>query len=421
VAFPAELFFRQNPQCEGVNQRRILFNAKAPSTGRVFYTIHKEDDQYLLDAGAAHGVNMGAEFAVYRDRDSPSKESPLGNLVAKEVGAFTTNMSLPENASSFMLVGTGYALQTRTGEEEDLRLHIALDDTLTPIFEVLGRDMLRTDSNRRRISLVAKDKAELDIAVDGDGVVFNILNPQVTQFGLNQMPFRIEPTYDAMYPVVRASAHYFWHLRRNSTSRVLENYIQLEFKKLKELDEYDEDFNVILEPVGDDLNVSGVVDLVVNPDDIYGIRLINKSALDLYPSLFFFDNSDLSICEYSTCKIEYRSLTSSLASYYQPPTSAQNLDVPLPKMVNNMPGTLAIGYGSGGEAPFSYFIRDGQDVDVGFLKMFLTTEPVDYSNIPQTSPFNLGSRGNQTDKYKSPLIWYTILVAVVQRRVLLDA
>jgi hypothetical protein len=228
----------------------------------------------------------------------------------KEVGPFTADMRLPDNTSAFVLVDMGYALQTRTGEEEDLRLHIAPDDTLALIFEALRQDMLRTDSNRRRISLVGKNKAELDIAIDGDRVIFNILNPQVTQFGLNQMPFRVDPTYDAIYPVVRASAHYYWHLRRNSTSRVLENHIQLDFKKLKELEEYDEDFNLVLEPVGDNLNVSGIVDLVVNPDDMYGIKLVNTSDLDLYPSLFFFDNSDLSICEYSALRKAYCSFDS---------------------------------------------------------------------------------------------------------------
>jgi hypothetical protein len=106
----------------------------------------------------------------------------------------------------------------------------------------------------------------------------------------------------------------------------------------------------------------------------------------------------------------------STASYYQPPTATQKLDVPLPKKANNVPGSLSIGYGSGGLTPFSYFIRDGQDTDVGFLKLFLTTEPVDYSNIPQTSPFNFRQRSNGNYKPKPRLIWDTILVAIVQRR-----
>jgi len=290
-------------------------------------------------------------------------------------------------------------LQTRTGEEEDLRLHVQLDDKLAPIFEALGQEMQREGSDRRRISLVEKDKAELDISLDGDQVVFNILNPQVTQFGLHQMPFRVNPTYDDVFPVINASAHYYWHLRRNNSDRVLQNRIDVVFTKVKELETYDDDFNPIIEPVGDNLNVEGVVNLVVDPDDMYGIKIVNRSSLDLYPSLFFFDNSDLSI-----------------ASYYQPPTANVNVDVPLPKQTPNGPGSLSIGYGSGGSVPLSYYMRDGQDVDVGFLKLFLTTQPVDYSNIPQSSPFNSDERANAPPKARPAFIWDTILIAIVQRR-----
>jgi len=90
-------------------------------------------------------------------------------------------------------------------------------------------------------------------------------------------------------------------------------------------------------------------------------------------------------------------------------------------MTNNIPGSLCIGYGSGGSAPFSYFLREGQDIDVGFLKLFLTTKPVDYSTISQTTPFDIEDRGGVLRKPKARLIWDTILVAIVQRRVPLVA
>ena len=108
-------------------------------------------------------------------------------------------------------------------------------------------------------------------------------------------------------------------------------------------------------------------------------------------------------------------LTGSIASYYQPPSAAQKLDVPLPRKINNVPGSLCIGYGSGGSVPFSFFMRDGQDVDIGFLKLFLTTEPVDYSNIPQSSPFNTNRADAPKGRCKSPFIWDTMLVTLVQR------
>ena len=78
-------------------------------------------------------------------------------------------------------------------------------------------------------------------------------------------------------------------------------------------------------------------------------------------------------------------------------------------------GTLTIGYGAGGAEPFSYFLREGQDVDVGFLKFFFATKPVDLSKIPQPSPFIPRRAGKQQEK-EVVETWGTILIPVVQRR-----
>jgi len=77
--------------------------------------------------------------------------------------------------------------------------------------------------------------------------------------------------------------------------------------------------------------------------------------------------------------------------------------------------SLSIGYGSGGSPPFTYFIDEGQSVDVGFLKLFLTTEYVDFSDVPQLSPFERGRKIVLRQRKIQPL-WDTILVPVVQRK-----
>ncbi len=99
-------------------------------------------------------------------------------------------------------------------------------------------------------------------------------------------------------------------------------------------------------------------------------------------------------------------------SYYQPPTAGMfKVDPPIgPK------GSLTIGYGSGGSSPFNYLLRDGQDIDVGFLKLFLSTAPVDFSNIPQRSPFYVDPRKGRLAQVKTMSVWNTLLVTVVQRR-----
>jgi len=146
-----------------------------------------------------------------------------------------------------------------------------------------------------------------------------------------------------------------------------------------------------------DVKIDGIIDIEVEEDAIYGIKIVNNTDTKLYPSLFYFDNSDLSIL-----------------SYYQPPTTSARyqLDAPLPPRES-----LTIGYGSGGAAPLTFSLREGQDVDVGFLKLFLTTKPVDFSKIPQGTPFGReGHRELQPMPEDAPGEWDTITIMIVQRR-----
>jgi hypothetical protein len=149
----------QNPQCGGYHQDRILFNSKAPNQGPVFYSVRSNDDLYIINIGAAHGITEKAEFTVYQDPDWPPKTSPLGVIVALKTTAFSTNLDVPSGDSQFALARPAFALQTRAGTNEDLRLHVAMDERLTCIFEALAREMQCSGPDHRSILLVSKDQA----------------------------------------------------------------------------------------------------------------------------------------------------------------------------------------------------------------------------------------------------------------------
>ena len=51
--------------------------------------------------------------------------------------------------------------------------------------------------------------------------------------------------------------------------------------------------------------------------------------------------------------------------------------------------TLTIGYGSFGLSSFGYFLREGQEVDVGTLRFYFSTEAVDLVYVRQESPFSM--------------------------------
>ena len=80
-----------------------------------------------------------------------------------------------------------------------------------------------------------------------------------------------------------------------------------------------------------------------------------------------------------------------------------------------------MGYGDSGSVPYTFFLREGQNVDVGILKLFLSRKQVNLSHIAQSSPFVSGSsrgtiRAVFPEPMNLPLPWDTVEIPVVQRR-----
>jgi len=67
-------------------------------------------------------------------------------------------------------------------------------------------------------------------------------------------------------------------------------------------------------------------------------------------------------------------------------------------------GYLTVGYGDSGSVPHKFFLREGQKVDVGILKLFLSRKQVDLSHVAQSSPFSpLGGRSQATTAQSSSI------------------
>ncbi|VDB96089.1 unnamed protein product [Peniophora sp. CBMAI 1063] len=115
-----------------------------------------------------------------------------------------------------------------------------------------------------------------------------------------------------------------------------------------------------------DLHQRGFADVVADDQTYYGMVVRNNSDDPLYLWAFYFDCSDLSIID-----------------YYQRMQTARGIEPSIPPR-----GQLTIGYGAGGGAPFSYFLRPDQDLDIGFIKLIVSRQPIDLSDFRQESPFH---------------------------------
>ncbi|KAF5338790.1 hypothetical protein D9758_012075 [Tetrapyrgos nigripes] len=354
----------QTPQCEGYYQNRFLFSCRQ---AQVTFPLQRiENGQIVVQGGEVHGVTVGSQFCVVGS-------SGNGQELKIQKTKLLHSTFTPPLAPLLMDLATDLQLmavtKTMSGHKERLpvHLHLSLDDSLTEaLLAEMPADLICTEHSEQDARLViVKEK---DTETDTDYVAFKLTDERITSHGLTSLYSPVNASISGILP---------YRLRTG---------LDVKFLGLqKNPDPYSLEERVIRDEnlISDEKIITLVIDRGDDPTSgsSYGIRLTNNSRISMYPYVFYFDNSDLSI----------RS-----ASYYEPP-SAHNQKVKPPLTVK---GVLSIGYwdkeeNPGATPPISYRLRDGQDADVGFLKVFLTTHYVDMSSIAQghlpiqVAPFKL--------------------------------
>ncbi|THU91191.1 hypothetical protein K435DRAFT_909329, partial [Dendrothele bispora CBS 962.96] len=407
----------QNPQCEGVNQHRILFNSKVPSLRRELHPVHRsiqKPDHFVLQAGEAHGIAIGAEFDIYADRNLTSF---IGTVTVSEPPSYfntfcTVKPGAEADSNSALLHFSelAYALQTRLGELKAIRVLIPLDEDFLDLFRLIGSDIQKGDNVILPVDNRIDDQPDLIISShypsesSSKVVQFEIMSQICRQHGLTSMPFDINlanpDSVERIHHILRSAAHFYRHLSRSPKSKLIDKAtnILLECFKLKESEDIDSFDDVLMpDPDGENLNVGGVITIDVDEEEEepFGYKITNNTSLNLYASLLYFDFSDLSI-----------------DPHFLPPTAKNGIvETPLPAK-----GCLTIGYGSSGTPPYGFSLREKQDVDVGALKLFLSTDYVDYGAIAQKSPFEDHRGGKKMWKPSKRSLWDSITVIIVQKK-----
>jgi hypothetical protein len=95
-----------------------------------------------------------------------------------------------------------------------------------------------------------------------------------------------------------------------------------------------------------------------------------------------------------------------------PPTAGDTAKVDPPLRPNHF---LPIGYGAGGAVPYHYNLKTNQTIDVGYMRLFISTCAVDLSSIPQPSPFTDTLRHVRQVPLPIRPLWDVITVAIIQR------
>ncbi|KDR74065.1 hypothetical protein GALMADRAFT_250798 [Galerina marginata CBS 339.88] len=388
----------QNPQCEGINQNRYLFDGKIlPLTYPPYAIQHQKNGSIVMQAGSAHGVTLGATFAVYPDSGS-IYERPLGNFVIRTLSDFSSIMAPASRSLPFFLLPPqAVAVQTNASLKEDLRLYIPpRDHSLLSLIWNSNRDRSNITVTRVGREL----DAHLAISRGWDKVVFQVTDRNVTQYGFHQRfdlnHAELDGDPKRLNHILKGVAHYYWLLYHIHPERSLQvmNSIQIEFHKL--IPSSDHPDHPDLRPFGPNLCIDNRIEFVAEEGYAYGLTLTNLGPHNYFPNVLYFDNTDLTV-----------------DMDYHPPTSGPfKPDVPLPAG-----RSLTIGYGAGGSKPRMYIFRPEHTVQVGFFKLLISNKPLgDLSHLTQTeSPFSYYRGAGRCDWKRDIEIWSSLLVPVIYR------
>jgi hypothetical protein len=293
------------------------------------------------------------------------------------------------------------------------------------VISALQGDIGTTTSHLHQFSVVSRDQAALEVDISEGYVVFNNVSARVQALGYSRMPYRVKIEETKMIrSILQAASHFDRFLNLMPAKRLPRDCIEVEFLEITRPE--DRVFGPGIQRGNAQNLCTGDLVEVKAGETPYGIKITNKSTYQLYAYLFLFDCSDLSIGKYRPICLQSVVTDLFSESYYTPPLvmTAEDKDAPLP--ANG--GILTIGYGTGGEQPWSHYVRDEdtlqngkvlqdeQDLDVGVFKLFLTTKYVDLSCIEQMSPFLGNERAAKKLGWGKGDHWDTVSLFVSVRR-----
>ncbi|KZV60769.1 hypothetical protein PENSPDRAFT_759837 [Peniophora sp. CONT] len=385
----------QTPRCEGYRVNRKIFRAPGPSATPRLVPVRVEDGVYKVLAGSALGIKEGTQ--LFLSKTENSRASDCVTAFASDVFAGSCDVLGGNGVALAVDLDSPFkfALPITTGPTNALRLHVShtkLKELATSAIE-----LFKTKDSDGVEPTLAAGIHETDLSIDfcQDSVHYTISGPDVhggrhKLYGLTNIP-----TAHDLYWVVRTASYFFWHLRRGpSFIPAYYPYLTVEAHALKLVDDSDGP-RYVQRDDSRDLLRSGILEAVVGvPKTVYGFKVVNNSQVDLHLWAFYFDCSNLSIC-----------------TYYRPPSVAPDCDPCLRGHTS-----LMIGYGPSGGRPVTYALPEGRDSDVGFVRFFVSTRPIDLSGVEQDTAFSRQlSRASVWADPPPPNNWCTLKITVVQR------
>ncbi|KAJ7128546.1 caspase domain-containing protein [Mycena epipterygia] len=385
----AKLPNKQTPVCNG-NKHRLIFTNKSPAVGqrRVLIKESSGTQSFSVSIGAIQGVCVDTEFSIYTPdnhlictvapKSAESVEShrtvltfdrtvaPINNTVALEHDG---TIKIPQRSSAVV----------KNFNNAAMTLHVYIH----PDFKYAEALFSCTDTSYKREH--SQEKAHIALRTDGDEIVVDrlaltthflqetlkeaaLMPPVASELVHEETRFDPEQNGKLVHlpSAFNGIAHFHYFLRVHN-GNVLFPGFALEMHRLQgshpqaspDLTKGDKG-NLVMQS---EIRVRSEV----GAD--YGFTIRNTSDVDLFPYLFYFDPD-----------------TYTILCWFSP----ENPTAPPPLRSQ---GSLTVGMGT--EDPFEFILEENQNTSSGFLKLFVSTEYLDLSQIKQDiSPLDPDFRGS---------------------------
>ncbi|PBK84519.1 hypothetical protein ARMGADRAFT_1018470 [Armillaria gallica] len=378
----------QTPHLDGKHVDRILFTRYEDLSARSMvlcdYLPPTPTEQQVLSlrAGSMHGVILDSTYGIWSS-NSPGSAPLVTAVVSKDIKAFASHSILTPDTWEFLTAQnpsdkTWYARLLVSSHELLVYCHNVgrgtSPDWHAPIFspgETKFMYPLRCVHSEREADVCLKFDGQKVLLSRGGRNSFFKGDCSLDAMERNHLFRQIEnfdPTFATVTPVtnvrrqLEAYAHFTHHATMTSKQKMNQDLsVTVSMYELKESQD------------GPDLLSADVVKIIVDPftdPPKYGFKLNNNSLIRLYPYILYFESSTFDI------DIIYSSMTTDKTEIREGRRKGQaDVDSCLEPY-----SVLKLGYDYTSMEPLMFEIpekRQHLEVEVDFVKIFVTSEPVD--------------------------------------------
>ncbi|KAL5639795.1 hypothetical protein ACGC1H_006391 [Rhizoctonia solani] len=400
----------QSPHCYGTHKGRILFHSGVPpsSVGMIPVNFEEETKKIVLQVGAISGVTTGSIWEIY---DSDLENVLLGTfraesphisttvLLPEETGGESSYLTHMERAKSENARTRTYARQFRAGVIAALRVYFTptakerifpKDEVEQSIFHPVGTGV------HGYVVHPTEDGAVIVVDLCSEQEVsFRLCDPQAEHYGVATLEKRVGVEKNAVDEVLFEAAKWKWHLeRKNTDSAETGDLVTMELMRMGV--KTGKRRRMCLAHERKSVGSAGIADFEVKRQDLYGIKLTSRVNRPLYVRMFYFDTSDFSISDMFGHQVGN-----------DPVIGSQ--------------GTFIIGDNAEGGTPLQFSLHPNEKLDLGYMKVFWSTEPLELEELAQKLTPKKTTRkwtrlfvgaSHNTDQ---PIDWGTALLTLVQR------